>query len=365
MKSLKKALLTTATVGAGLVIGAKANAEKLPVLDLSEWQGTITATQAKKLKSEVSGVILRVQYGSNYRDKTFEKNAKTLRKAGVKFGVYTFSQYVSTADARTEAKDFYNRSKAYNPSFYVNDAEENTVTSGSYAAATKAWAEQMKKLTKKPLVLYSYRYFYNSYIKSKAGYNRFWLAAYQSSTPTPKDFQLWQYTDKRYSLSLGKSTDANKIISGNWFGSMIDKSKYTVGGYKAGQVVTLKKGTKWYTNGKAVDKSLAGQEVHISAVRTAYTGKSNQLLTVVRNGKVLGILRAQDVAGAYYKHKTAQFYQARRATNYYKSKGYKNRVKAIHAGDVFIGTPVKVGSHWEIKTSHGYVSANKNVVKHL
>lgn len=364
MKLKNKVLTTVAVAGGLLAVGSKASAAKLPVLDLSEWQGTITQAQAKKLKSEVQGVILRVQYGSNYKDKTFAQNAATLKKAGVKFGVYTFSQYVNAADAKVEAKDFYNRAKSYSPSFYVNDAEELTTTSGSYAAATKAWAEQMKKLTKKPLVLYSYRSFYNSYIKSKSGYNKFWLAAYQSSTPTPKDYQLWQYTDARYSLSLGKSTDASKVISGDWFGSTIDKSKYTVGGFKVGETVRLK-AAKWYTTGKAVDKALIGQDVHISAVRTAYTGKSNQLVTVVRNGVVLGILRAQDVAGAYYQSKTTQFYQARRATNYYKKTGYKERAKAIKAGDVFVGKAVKVGSHWEIKTPHGYVTANKRAIKLL
>lgn len=364
-----KTLLAGISLGAGLAMlpaTTTAHAATQTALDLSEWQGTITLSQAKKLKAELGdgGVILRVQYGSNYRDKVFEQNAATLKRAGVKFGVYTFSQYINVSDAKVEAKDFYNRSQKYAPAFYVNDAEELTTTAGSYAAATKAWADQMKQLTKKPLILYSYRGFYNSYIKSKSGYNYFWLAAYQSTKPTPNDYQLWQYTDKRYSTSLAKATDASYVYTDKLFGTVIDKKKFTVGGFKVGEKVTLK-AVKWYNTGKKLDKSLAGAEVSISAVKTTYTGKSNQVLTVVRSGQVLGILRAEDVAGAYYKDGKTQYYMTSRNTNYYKSTGYKTRTKSLPAGTVFSGKAQKVGGHWEIKTKDGYVTANKNAVKML
>lgn len=371
--SLKNKILLGVLTVAGLAVASPlvsqpTQAASPVVLDLSEWQGTITLAQAKKLKAELGdggGVILRVQYGSNYRDKVFDKNAQILQKAGVKFGVYTFSQYINAADAKQEAKDFYTRAKKYNPVFYVNDAEENTITSGTYAAATKAWADQMKKLTNKPLVLYSYRGFYNTYIKSKAGYSRFWLAAYQSQMPTPKDYGLWQYTDSRYSASLAKSTDANKFIGASWFGNTIDKSKYTHGGIKVGETVRLKAGVKWYNTGKTIDKSLAGVDVRVSQTQTAYTGKSNELITVVRNGVVLGVLRAEDVADAYYQSKSHQYYVGRKETGLYSDSKLTKHKGTIKVGQMFHGTAQKVGNRWVIKVYNGYINANKRIIDQL
>lgn len=357
-------------LGAGLTVAAptfSTHAATTTALDLSEWQGTITLAQAKKLKAELGngGVILRVQFGSTYRDKVFEQNAATLKKAGVKFGVYTFSQYINANDAKVEARDFYNRAKKYDPLFYVNDAEENTITSGTYAAATKAWTEQMKQLTKKPLVLYSYRGFYNAYIKSKAGYNYFWLAAYQSKKPTPTDYQIWQYTDARYSASLGKSTDANYVYTSALFGTTIDKSKYTHGGIKVGETVRLRAGVKWYNTGKMIDKSFAGVDVRVSQTQTAYTGKSNELITVVRNGVVLGVLRAEDVDDAYYQAKSHQYYVGRKETGLYSDAKLTKKKGTIKVGQMFHGTAEKVGSRWVIKVYNGYINANKRLVDML
>lgn len=207
--------------GAALVVafsfGLKANAatDNRPVFDLSEWQGTITADQAKLLKGEAKGVILRVQYGSNYRDTVFDHNAAILKATGVKFGVYAFEQYVSSDDAKQEAKDFYNRAEKYNPLFYANDAEEVTTYSGnSYAGATKAFASQLNKLTTKPVYLYTGKDIYNYHLDGRKGYNGVWLAYYQNTQPNVGfKYELWQHTDRMYSTALNKSVDASKFVT--------------------------------------------------------------------------------------------------------------------------------------------------------
>ncbi|MGP9051383.1 GH25 family lysozyme [Lactiplantibacillus plantarum] len=172
MKLKNKLVMTGAATMAALFLGMNASAatDNRPVFDTSEWQGTITQAQAKLLKGETKGVILRVQYGSNYKDKVFDHNAATLKAAGVKFGVYAFEQYVSSDDAKQEAKDFYNRAKKYNPLFYVNDAEVVTTYGGnSYAAATKAFAGQMNKLTTKPVYLYTGQSIYWYHLDGRKG----------------------------------------------------------------------------------------------------------------------------------------------------------------------------------------------------
>lgn len=188
------------------------------VPDLSEWQGSFTDAQVKKLKTQVPFVILRVQYGSDYKDITFNHNVALMKKYKVPYGVYSFSQYSSPSDAKTEAKDLYNR--APDAEFYVNDYEDQT-SSGSTNTAATNWYNTIKPLAgSRKVLLYSYASFMKSYAsKAVNDYDGFWLAAYQTSEPTTASHVLWQYTDSYYMSSLGKSVDASVSTSkdSSWF----------------------------------------------------------------------------------------------------------------------------------------------------
>lgn len=276
------------------------HADSRKVIDISEWQGRITATQAKRLKSEVQGIILRVQYGSTYKDKVFAHNAAVLQKVGMKYGVYSYSMYLNSADARQEARDLHAR--APKAIFYANDAEQYTVTSGSYSAATKAWGAEMQKLTKKPVVLYSGNYFYCRYIGTRTHYDATWLAAY-GSTPTYA-FDMHQYTPNLYVPALGKSVDGNRSLSkkmqGYFKGNTVKATKYTVGGRKVGEQVRVAKEAKFYGTSSTIAKSMTTKNLTIKQTKTAYTGKSKQVVLVYNGKTVIGWLRAQDVTAYYH-----------------------------------------------------------------
>lgn len=180
------------------------------VLDLSEWQGTLTSAQVQKLKSNYDFIILRVQYGSDYKDKTFATNAQLLEANNMKYGVYSYSMYEDPSDARVEARALYNR--APNARFYINDYEEDTVTSGDANDSTLAWLDEMRKYSgSKKVLLYSYEDFMEKNIaESVSSYDGFWLAAYQDTEPE-REHILWQYTDSYYSEALDQNVDANVL----------------------------------------------------------------------------------------------------------------------------------------------------------
>ncbi|MBW1606357.1 GH25 family lysozyme [Lactobacillus sp. Sy-1] len=189
-----------------------------PIPDLSEWQGALTDSQVKKLKATVPFVILRVQYGSSYRDKYFDQNAALCRKYGLKYGVYSYSLYTNAATARTEAKNLYNR--GVGASFYVNDYEQQTVTSGSTETATNAWYQQMRQLApNRRILFYSYLSFAQTYAPtSMLKYDGYWLANYTSVKPTGT-YALWQFTDSWYSSALNQKIDASQknLKTNSWF----------------------------------------------------------------------------------------------------------------------------------------------------
>ncbi|WP_208909528.1 GH25 family lysozyme [Levilactobacillus yiduensis] len=336
---------------------AKADSRK--VIDISQWQGRVTATQAKRLKSEVQGVILRVQYGSSFADPYFPANAKTLNKAGVPIGVYSYSMYTSSADAKSEARVLYARAKTYKPSFYVNDAEQLTTTSGSYKAAVKAWGTEMQSLTSKPVVLYSGSSFYRSYIGSLAKYDKFWEANYSSSRWYSSD--LWQYTDHYYSSSLGKGVDGNRVMKGTWFKNAT--SKYTVGGRKVGEQVRVKKGATFYGSTAKLADSVAAKNLTIKQTKAANTGKSKQVILVYNGGSVIGWFRAQDVTAYYHSKQVKKL----RAKNTFYTYLHGKRQHAYKKGKTLSVSKFAKNSSGLWRAQHSghktTFTANKNFVK--
>lgn len=338
------------------------HADSRKVIDISEWQGYITATQAKRLKSEVQGVILRVQYGSAYADKVFPANAATLNRAGVPFGVYSYSMYTSAADAKNEARVLYARAKTYKPSFYANDAEQYTTTSGSYKAAVKSWGTEMQSLTSKPVVLYSGSSFYRSYIGTTAKYDKFWEANYGATRWYSSDW--WQYTDHYYSTSMRKGVDGNRIMKGTIFKN--STSKYTVGGRKSGEQVRVTKGAKFYGTNTTIAKALTKKNLTIKQVKTAYIGKSKQVVLIYNGKTVIGWFRAQDVTAYYHSSKVKKlkvtdkkgiytYLHGKRAHHYKKGsvlavsrfkKNSNGLWRAVHAGHTTTFTTNKNFVKW-------------------
>ncbi|MHA8137619.1 GH25 family lysozyme [Lactobacillaceae bacterium Scapto_B20] len=311
---------------------ASADTNTKPIYDLSEWQGNITASQAQKLKSETEFLILRVQYGSGYKDKVFQNNVKILSRYGVKYGVYSYSLYNSPKAAANEATNLIKA--APNALFYVNDAEANHVTSGTLNSATVAWANQARQLTDNPIVLYSYQSFMKNFTTAKSAYDAIWLASYTSVAPnTSYKYDLWQYTDRYYSAALNKRVDANKIPANGkplsfWLGSSSDDDD---------------------------------DDADTSTTQTADASPkvSTTVNQKVSNPKVV------QISPSNYLSAGTEFKVLSKKLNEYKNVSLKERATTtLHKGETVKGTPVKYGNTYRIKTDQGtYFSANKNLVE--
>lgn len=70
-------------------------------IDVSEWQDTINWSQVKK--SNVDFAFVRISYGLNHLDKTYDYNMKQAEKAGVPTGTYVYSLALNTQQALKEA----------------------------------------------------------------------------------------------------------------------------------------------------------------------------------------------------------------------------------------------------------------------
>lgn len=341
-----------------LILAFNVKAAQNNVYDLSEWQGNFTDSQVQQLKKEVPFVILRVQYGSAYYDKTFDHNRNMLDKYKVPYGVYSFSQYESVSDAKNEARVFYKR--APNAKFYVNDYEDQTVKSGGTNEATLAWLNELRPLVgKRKILFYSYQSFMIQHAsKAISAYDGYWLAAYQSNEPT-REHVLWQYTDHYYSPALGKYIDSSLLTykKSDWFigstgANIIENTKY----YNYHHKFTIKSSSQNNFYNHVYDDNKYKSKLSLNSYSVNHRGK-----TVTVNKKAL--VNGKTYYRCYYGNKLLGWINSDSLSDYvtYQNVNQFKNIKNNPKNNFYDHIP---GSHFSnIKLTHHGKSYSKKKVK--
>lgn len=193
-------------------------------IDVSKYQSGLNWNKIKK--SGVSFVIIRIGYrgygaaGNLVKDPMFEEHFTNARNAGLKVGVYFFTQAMNEAEAQEEAEACNNalngRMLDY-PIFY--DTEASTAPGGTGRAdglgvedRTKcaiAFCERVKELGYQPGVYAS-----TTWYRKRVDYNTLrsrytiWNAHYGVSS-SPIGCDLWQGTEKARINGYSGDLDAN------------------------------------------------------------------------------------------------------------------------------------------------------------
>ena len=193
-------------------------------IDVSKYQSGLNWNKIKK--SGVSFVIIRIGYrgygaaGNLVKDPMFEEHFTNARNAGLKVGVYFFTQAMNEAEAQEEAEacnSALNGRMLDYPIFY--DTEASTAPGGTGRAdglgvedRTKcaiAFCERVKELGYKPGVYASTRWY-----RKRVDYNTLrsrytiWNAHYGVSS-SPIGCDLWQGTEKARINGYSGELDAN------------------------------------------------------------------------------------------------------------------------------------------------------------
>lgn len=191
-------------------------------VDTSHHNGTIDWEKVKN--AGYTFAFLRLGYrgygkdGSLNVDKEFQSGFKAARKAGMKLGVYFFSQAVNEQEAIEEAElvlTELNHSKLDLPVVYDpelidgDDARTDSVTGEQFTKNTIAFCEKIKKAGYKPAV-YS-NLFWESEIFTMAELNDYpiWYADYQEAPQTPYRFTFWQYSESGDVPGIAGGADLN------------------------------------------------------------------------------------------------------------------------------------------------------------
>ena len=206
---------TTANWGEGLKHDPKFdNCKRVYGIDVSKWQKTIDWNKVKE--DGVEFVIIRLGYraqatGTLTLDERFDENIQGAHDAGLKIGVYFYTQAITTAEAKAEAQFCVQKLQNYAGylSFPVMYDIENTstdrmgkakVTTAQRTAFCKAFCDEAIANGYKSGVYASLSYFQDN-LKPETFSSEYhnWLARYATAynyngKQYNGSYEMWQYT---------------------------------------------------------------------------------------------------------------------------------------------------------------------------
>lgn len=197
-------------------------------VDVSEYQGRIQWDQVAA--EGVDFAMIRIGFrawgsqGELREDACWANNLQGAADAGLKVGVYFFSQAVTEAEAREEAQfvlSLLNGTKLDMPVVFdwetVNseDARTNAVTAQTLNACAMAFCKEIEAAGYTPMVYFNQdlgKRMYDLQNLQDAGYG-FWLAMYSNSMTYPYRLSMWQYASDGSVPGISGVVDMNLFFT--------------------------------------------------------------------------------------------------------------------------------------------------------
>ena len=178
-------------------------------VDVSEYQGVIDWNKVASKNVQVAMVRMGARAwgktGEILTDSRWEENLSGARAAGLKVGVYFFSQAISIAEAQEEARcvlDLLQGQELDMPIVFdweiisSEGARTANISAEMLNSCAIAFCEEIKAAGYEPMVYFNIdltRQLLDLQKMQDMGY-RFWLAMYNSSMTFPYRIDMWQYT---------------------------------------------------------------------------------------------------------------------------------------------------------------------------
>jgi len=185
------------------------------IIDISHHQ-VPSKIDYDKLAKQIDFAIIRTQYGSRTLDRHYKTHHKELRKRGVPTAAYAWVRGVSVNDMKVEARDFYNRTKGLNPTFWFLDVEEKSMS--NMRLGVSAYVDELRRLGAKKVGVYIAHHLYNTFNLDMSKFDAVWIPHYGKNNGTVNSkpsfpCDLHQYTSVGRLNGYNGNLDLNRIIS--------------------------------------------------------------------------------------------------------------------------------------------------------
>ena len=213
----------------------KSNYNVYSAIDISAWQGGLSESQFRQIKAlGITHVIIRCGYTNlalfrMNKDRHFETNIKNAHKAGMKIGVYYYSQAKTKTEAKKEANYTVSLIKKHKSKLSLPVVHDYEFGGRLYAGYAKkkgkkymtdvslTFCDTIKKAGYKPMV-YANASMLTSYLNRDTLHAKYpiWLAHYTSggkATNYAKTVAMWQYSSsgRLKNIKTGKSIVSGRI----------------------------------------------------------------------------------------------------------------------------------------------------------
>ncbi|MBP3038000.1 LysM peptidoglycan-binding domain-containing protein [Bacillaceae bacterium Marseille-Q3522] len=192
------------------------------IIDISHHQNPANINYDQLCKG-LDFAIIRTQYGSRTIDRYYKTHHAELKKRGIPTHAYAWVRGVSVSDMETEAKDFYDRTKEFNPLMWWLDVEEKSME--DMRAGVSAYIHKLRQLGAKKVGVYIAHHLYQSFNLDLNEVDAVWIPHYGKNNGTvtskPKyTCDLHQFTSTGRLPGYGGNLDLNVLIGSKpieWF----------------------------------------------------------------------------------------------------------------------------------------------------
>ena len=190
-------------------------------IDVSEHQYDID--WEKVAADGIDFAMIRVGYrgstaGQIYTDEYFEKNIAGATAAGLKVGVYFYSQAINAEEAAEEAAFVLNAIRPYKVTFPVvfdweivggSDARTYTVSRVVLCESAKTFCSAVEDAGYDAMIYFTQYLGYRKYILRQLSDYEFWYAEYEAKPRIVFNFDMWQYSSTGSVNGIDGDVDLN------------------------------------------------------------------------------------------------------------------------------------------------------------
>lgn len=188
-------------------------------IDVSKWQGTIDWNAVANAGIDFA-IIRAGNRGSStgvlIEDPSFKKNIEGATKAGIKVGVYIYSQAITEAEAIEEASmaiSLVSGYKLHLPIYFdtekIAGGRANSLSVSDRTAITKAFCETIRNAGYMPGIYSNYYWLRDNLNMSQLEMYSVWVAHYADKCGYPGKYDMWQYTSSGSVPGINGRVDLN------------------------------------------------------------------------------------------------------------------------------------------------------------
>ncbi|MFG5866178.1 GH25 family lysozyme [Clostridium perfringens] len=250
------------------------NNNNLKGIDVSNWKGNINFESVKNDGVEV--VYIKATEGNYFKDKYAKQNYERAKEQGLKVGFYHF--FRANKGAKDQANFFVNYLNEigavnYDCKLALDIETTEGVGVRDLTSICIEFLEEVKRLTGKEVVVYTYTSFANNNLDSRLGNYPVWIAHYGVNTPGANN--IWgswvgfQYSENGSVAGVNGGCDMNEFTEEIF----IDSSNFNLDNATTKNVSTkLNIRAKGTTNSKVISSIPAGETFKIKWVDEDYLG---------------------------------------------------------------------------------------------